>query len=159
MFTERAYNAIGRSVISAQLFETALVPMFEFFKMVLDPDYREQTHGYVAVGKFKVPVRNIVKELATRGDIAPDLEERLSKYVDDRHLLIHRWTVEKGVPSSGDSEASEEIIVLADRVSREAETLRRNIITYMLSSQDLKDMSEYRRRVGRMFQDGHRGEE
>ena len=44
---EQAYAAIGRAVAFAQIFETALIPIFEFFKMQTDPGYLEKTGGYV----------------------------------------------------------------------------------------------------------------
>ncbi len=86
-----AYFAIGRAVFAAQMLETALIPIFEFFKMHTEPGYLEKTGGYVTEGAFKVPIKNVVKFLSERGSIAPDLETRLNKYVEDRHLLIHRW--------------------------------------------------------------------
>ena len=46
---ENAYTAIGRAVFYAQIFETALVPIFEFFKMQAEPGYAEKTGGYLSL--------------------------------------------------------------------------------------------------------------
>lgn len=156
---ENAYAAIGRAVIAAQRFETMLVPMFEFFRMVSDPEYRDKTKGYVSAGKFKVPTSVIVKLLAGKGDIAPDLEARLNRYVEDRHLLIHRWMIERGWPSPGDAVGFVPVIELAKRIEEEANTLTKSIVSYMLNSQDVQDKTEYSALIARMFHDGHRGSE
>ena len=42
---EHAYAAIGRAVFAAQLFETAFIPIFEFFTMQTDASYLEKTGG------------------------------------------------------------------------------------------------------------------
>lgn len=64
---QEAYAAIGRAVVAAQMFETALVPIFEFFKMHTKPGYLEKTGGYVSAGAFKVPIKSIVNMLSERG--------------------------------------------------------------------------------------------
>src|SRR5450756_1689742 len=100
---ERVYAAIGRAVFAAQVFETTLIPLFEFFKMHTEPGYLEKTGGYVRPEVLKVPVTAIVKALAARGSIAPELEERLTKYAEDRHTLIHRWVQQHGWPADDDA--------------------------------------------------------
>jgi hypothetical protein len=85
---EQAYSAIGRAVFAAQLFETVLIPIFEFFKMQTEPGYIEKTGGYIPVGAFKVPIKNVVKALSSKGSIASDLEERLNLFVEERTSLF-----------------------------------------------------------------------
>lgn len=79
---EYTYAAIGRTVFAVQLFETVLVPIFEFFKMQSDLQYLEKTGGYIPAGAFRIPVKSVVNTLAASGSIAPNLEERLSKYAE-----------------------------------------------------------------------------
>ena len=100
---EHAYAAIGRAVFAAQRLETVLVPIFEFFRMKTEPGYLEKTQGYISAGVFKVPVRRIVTTLSAKGDITPDLEELLSKYIEDRNTLIHRWILKHGWPDDTDA--------------------------------------------------------
>ena len=91
---EQAYAAIGRAVVAAQVFETALIPIFEFFKM--RTGLHREDGGDVRAGAFKVPVKSIVNTLAEQGSIAPDLEMRLSQYVEDRHT---RPSLARGGPA------------------------------------------------------------
>jgi hypothetical protein len=70
---EHAYSAIGRAVFAAQLFETALIPIFEFFKMQTEPGYLEKTGGYLPAGAFKIPIKNVVKALSAKGNSVPPL--------------------------------------------------------------------------------------
>lgn len=129
---EQAYTAIGRAVASAQIFETVLVPIFEFFRMRTEPGYLEKTDGFVSAGAFKVPVKNIIKALSVKGDIAADLETRLTSYVEDRHLLVHRWFQANGWPAEDDAVGFAPIIELANRVEHEAKDLTRLFAGYMV---------------------------
>lgn len=128
---EQAYAAIGRAVRAAQVFETILVPIFEFFKMQTEPGYLEKTGGYIPAGAFKVPVRNVIKLLGAKGQIAPDLEVTLDSYVEARHLLIHKWFQEHGWPNDNDTEGFAPVIELASRVERDATALTRLFAGYM----------------------------
>jgi hypothetical protein len=156
---EYAYAAIGRAVFAAQLFETTLVPIFEFFKMHSDPEYLLKTEGYIPAGSFKVPVKAIVKTLAASGSIASDLERRLSNYVEDRNTLIHRWVQERGWPDDNDAEGFIPIIELATRVEREAKSLTSAFAGYMVrfanSDWAAEHGDEYKERMARLFHRAH----
>jgi hypothetical protein len=151
--------AIGRAVLAAQIFETALVPIFEFFKMQTEPGYLEKTGGYVRAGTFKVPVSNIVKALSEHGNIAPDLEARLTAYINDRHTLIHRWVLEHGWPDEHDAASFAPIVELANRVEQEAKQLTRQIVGYVVKFSDptwaSSNEAEYRERMAQLFQRAH----
>jgi hypothetical protein len=154
-----AYTAIGRAVFAAQLFETVLVPVFEFFKMSTEPGYLEETGGFVRAGAFRIPVKAIVNTLKAHGQLAPDLESRLSAYVDDRNILIHRWIMEHGWPDEGDVAGFAPVMELAQRVEREARALTLIFANYMVkfASPDwaVDHPVEYRERVAAMFQRAH----
>jgi hypothetical protein len=156
---ENAYTVIGRAVFAAQLFETSIVPVFEFFKMHTRPGYLEETGGYVRAGAFRVPVKAIVNELKARGQVATDLEQRLSAYVDDRNTLVHRWIMERGWPDDDDAAGFAPIIELARRVEAEAKALTlifvKYILTYAAPEQAGDDPEEYRARISAMFQRAH----
>lgn len=158
---EHAYAAIGRAVFAAQLFETVLVPIFEFFKMQTDPGYLEKTDGYIPAGAFKVPVKSIVNALSTKGSIAPDLEERLSKYIEDRNTLIHRWIKERGWPDENDANGFAPIVELANRVEREAKWLTSSFAGYMVKFNDpdwvAEHGDEYKERMAELFHRAHIG--
>lgn len=156
---EQAYAAIGRAVAYAQIFETALVPIFEFFKMQTVPRYLEKTGGYVSTGAFKVPIKNIIKALSEKGDIAPDLETRLTSYVEDRHLLVHRWFQNNGWPTENDTAGFAPIIELANRVEREAKDLTLLFAGYMvkLAEPELAttDAESYKAQMAVIFHRAH----
>lgn len=128
---QSTFAAIGRAVVSAQLFEVALIPIFEAYKMHVDPAYLEKTGGYVSAGAFKVPVKNIVKMLAEKGDISSDLEASLNTYIENRHTLIHRWVIENGIPDDLEHENSN-LKNLADAVAIQANLLTRQIVGYVV---------------------------
>jgi hypothetical protein len=129
---EHAYAAIGRAVFFAQIFETALIPIFEIFKLIDQPAYRLKTDGCISNGAFKVPITNIIKALADKGQIAPELEKRLSAYAQDRHTLIHRWVRENGWPEDDDVAGYSSIVELANRVESEAKQLTKQFADYMV---------------------------
>jgi hypothetical protein len=156
---ELAYAAIGRAVFAAQLFEVALTPIFEGFKMIVDPAYREKTGGYIPAGAFKVPITSIVKTLVATGDIAPDLEARLVAYAEDRHTLIHRWIINNGWPDDTDAEGFRPIVELANRVEHEAKLLTRAFTRYMVKFADPAwaeaNGAEYVERMRQLFLRAH----
>ena len=156
---QEGYAAIGRAVVTAQMFETALVPIYEIFKIHAEPDYREQTGGHVREEMFKLPVTAIVKALANKGGIAPDLESRLQKYAADRHTLIHRWVREHGWPDDRDVDGFRPIVALAADVQQQAVDLTRLLVGYVLKYADpdwaREHMSEYRERMASLFHRAH----
>lgn len=149
---EAAYAAIGRAVFAAQLFETALIPIFEMFKMNTVSGYLEETGGHIQAGTFKTPPRNVVKALAKTGSIAPDLEARLNAYIDDRNLLIHHWYLQHGWPETDDPAGFVPIVQLANRVKASAKDLTRLLTGYMLRYSDAPD---FREKVAEIFRQAH----
>jgi hypothetical protein len=62
------------TVFAAQLFETALIPIFELFQMQTMLERLEETGGFVRAGAFKIPIKNRIKSPKEQGQITPDLE-------------------------------------------------------------------------------------
>lgn len=152
-----AYTAVGRAIIAAQTLETALVPILELHRVHSEPDRLSRTGGYLSAGAFKVPVSSMVKLLAERGSIAPNLENRLSAYVEDRHLLVHRWIQVHGIP-----ESKADFIALAKhalRVAQEAHDLTQIFVRYVLKYAEPEwaaaNLEEYKARMARLFQEAH----
>lgn len=156
---EQAYAAIGRAVAFAQIFETALIPIFEFFKMQTEPGYIEKIDGYLPAGAFKVPVKNIIKALSVKGNIAPDLETRLNSYVEDRHALIHRWVQQYGWPVDNDAAGFAPIVELANRVENDAKELTRLFVNYMIKFSEPEwtgaNAEDYKARMAAIFLRAH----
>jgi hypothetical protein len=138
------------------MFDTVFVCIFEFFKMQTEPGYLEKTGGYVQAGALKVPIMNVVKRLAESGNIAADLEARLTAYVDDRRILIHRWFQQNGRPADDDVEGFAPLIGLANRVEREAWDLARQLAEYMVKlAESGADADDYRNRTAEIFRRAH----
>lgn len=153
------YAAIGRAVIAAQLFEIVLVPTFQIFKMIGDAAYQEKTGGCIPAGSFKMAIKNIIKGLAEKGEIAADLEERLNNYIEDRHTLVHRWVQEYGWPDETNPDVFGEVVALAARVEAESINLARIFSGYIVKYADpdwaAENMNEYRSRMAEIFRKAH----
>lgn len=156
-----AHEAIGRAVLAAQLFETTLVICFQIFKISIEPDYAEKTNRRIPVDAWKVPITAMVNELAKKMHIAADLEQRLRDYAEDRHTLIHRWTLSHGMPDGDDDEQWYELIRrLADKVTGEAYALMGMFCGYILANfnPDAPDADGTRQRqlVSELFKTVHK---
>jgi hypothetical protein len=159
MLMEIMHAAVGRAVIAAQVFEATLAALFEFFRMQSEPEYLQESGGILTSGAFKVPVKNMVRTLAEKGSVAPDLEVRLSQYVEDRHTLVHRWMLQNGWPEENDPDGWKPFADLAVRVETEAKFLTRSLLGYVLKYAEPEwansHATEYRERMRLLFHRAH----
>ena len=157
---DEAYAAVGRAIIAAQIFETALVPIFEIHRIHTEPNRLDETRGYLSAGAFKMPVANIVKYLSSQGNVAPDLEDRLNEYIQDRHLLVHRWLHENPVPLAQDPETMLPLMEHARKVEREAADLTRLIVGYVVKYGEpewaASNPEDFSAKMAALFQSAHR---
>lgn len=128
---DRCYEAIGRAVIHAQTFEAALTACYEFFKMKIDPKYRDETGGFISEANFRQHVSSIVQNLRKAGHIHADLEHRIVAFVEQRNELIHRWVIHNGIPETNQDEWRR-LLELATHVNNEALALSRTIAEPMV---------------------------
>lgn len=79
------FHAVGRATILFQWFEY-LFALFAagIIPAELDPDMTE-----LPPKRLKNASKNFLKELRTKLDIDPAYDARLSKFIDDRHTVIH----------------------------------------------------------------------
>ena len=125
-----AFAAIGRAVLAAQVFEHTFIPMAnEGLKAFSEPECGER---YITPEALKQRISVIVKKLDQKKDIAPDLAERLTQYIEDRNTLIHRWIGLHGWPDDNDAEGFRPIIELANRVESEARALTSACARYVV---------------------------
>jgi hypothetical protein len=159
----QAYAAVGRAVVATQGFETALAPIFEFYKMHAIPGHLDRTAGYVQEGTFKMPIRAITKALSESGSIAPELENRLNEFAEARHRLVHRWVKENGWPDDDDHEAFQPIISLATHAEREAQALSRiilgDVVRHFCNEGSTIDPDKDKAKVLTMFKQAHSEED
>lgn len=129
---EFMYSAIGRAVMAAQVLETWLVPVFEIYRIHSEPGRLERTGGIISAGSFKVPMSNLIKMLRDREHIDPDLEGKFIKYIEDRHLLVHRWLHDHEYPRRDDPAAYTQLKELAERVEQQATELGKLVLGYVV---------------------------
>jgi len=138
-----------------QIFEASLVPIYELFKMNVEPGYIEKTHGYVPETAYKNPLRNIVKQLSAKGQIDPTVESRLDRYIDSRHLLVHRWFIQKGWPADDDVDGWKALEIQAIAVRDDAQYLARHFLGYMAENAEPEraraNPEEYLKRIEGLF--------
>jgi hypothetical protein len=125
-----ALQSIGKAVINAQGFEAAIIPIFEVHRIFADPGRMDSTGGRLPEGAWKQPIASLIRQLVERSKISGKLEDRLRNYVEDRHLLIHRWAYEVGIPSTDDEWAK--VRIHADHVAAEALELMNLFVSYAL---------------------------
>jgi len=128
----RAHQAIGQAVCAAQVLEVQLVVLFELFRMVSDPEYRELTSGRIDPNRLKTATKNLIKELSEKGNISPTLEVDINQWIEDRHTLVHRWYPTNGLGDENDEEHWNRYAALAQRVARESYRIAKLLITYVV---------------------------
>ena len=154
---DTTYIAVGRALLATQILETALVPIYELYRVSTEPDRLAKTQGYLSAGAFKVPTSTIVKMLSDKGSIAADLETRIKAYIDNRHLLVHRWTQEHGVPATEKDFLL--LAMLALKVEMEARELSRILARYVVkhSGPDwaAANLDDYKLKMAGIFLEAH----
>ena len=138
-----SFVCVGQAVWLCQVFEASLAPIYEFFKMNVQPGYLQKTGGYVPDAAFKNPLKNIVKELASRAQIDPAIEARLDRYTEARHLLVHRWFIQHGWPDEDSVEDWKALADHANAVGTEAQELGRYFTGYMVQHMEPEKAKQY----------------
>jgi hypothetical protein len=151
----QALASVGHAVWMCQVFETLLAPIYEFFKMNVQPGYFDKTKGFVPDSAYKNPLRSIVKELSARNQIDISVEAKLDRYIEDRHLLVHRWFIQNGWPSDDYEEGWRALEIHANSVRDQAQELARYFTGYIVehAAPGLaeKDPSAYTEKLSILF--------
>lgn len=154
----KMYEAVGRAVGQAQIFEAVVVICAEMVRICKDSLAGNGTDGLVNPNRFKAATRLLLKQLAQSNDIAPDFEARVAALVEKRHILIHRWFVENGWPGEGDSAEIMKLTAFAQEVESESRLITLMLVEYILNSDS--EFSDVRPRLADIFQnvkvDGNR---
>jgi hypothetical protein len=119
------HEAIGRAVLSAQVFETVFVVCFEMVGMLRDGESRA-----IDPKSFKTPTKNLIKALSAANSIDPLFEGLIHYWVERRHLLVHRWFQQHGLPGKEDQEEIENLTELADDLDRRSRYLASALAGY-----------------------------
>jgi hypothetical protein len=153
------YKAIGRAVLMAQEFETVFVVCIELVLSMRRVNLGESS-DLINPNRFKVPTKNLLKELAERNDIDAAFEGQIGDLIEKRHLLIHRWALENGLPGDSDADEIERLTALALEVERSSWHITSLLVGYvrewLLGEDDSSVFAEQLRRAERLFHDVHK---
>lgn len=91
--------------------------------------------------------------LSERGEIDPLFEDRLKKFVADRHLLVHKWLQERGIPETEGEWL--ELANFAIDVAKEANSLTYVLLAYVLKYAEpewaTSNSDEHREKMAAIF--------
>ena len=113
----RMFAQIGRAVIACQFYEF-------LFLQVVNQVFRQPMPSSIADvdpldhTSFRVATTALLNELKKRVSVDSSFEDRLRSLVDSRHVLIHRWFIQHGAPTT--PEEIERLTILANTVVRDA---------------------------------------
>lgn len=145
----------GKAVLISQNLEKLLSEMFEFRKLHQDFDYAKTTGGEVPPKRYKDALMNGVKSLREQSAIHPTLDAAVVKYIEGRHVLVHRWALEHGFPDDANVQAWTALASHARSVSDQAQSLFGFISKYLaaFAMPDLaaRDYPAYEERMLNMF--------
>ena len=145
----------GKAVLVSQTLEKLLVELLEFRKLHQDFDYAVSTNGAVAPELYKMALTNGVKRLREQGALHPSLDAALVKYIEDRHVLVHRWAISHGFPDDADVRAWQALQVHARSTGDQAARLYGFFVTYLaeyaMPEVAAKDYPTYQQRMLSMF--------
>jgi hypothetical protein len=145
----------GKAVLASQNLEKLLVELLEFRKLHQNFDYAVTTNGVVAPELHKMALMNGVKRLRDQQALHPTLDKALVRYIEDRHILVHRWALTYGFPEDGDVQAWQELQLHASSVTKQAAGLYSFFISYLeeyaVFEVATKDYAAYQARMLKMF--------
>ena len=145
----------GKAVLVSQNLEKLLIEMLEFRKLHQDFDYAKSTNGAVGAGLYRMALMNGVKRLREQNAIHHSLDVALVKYIDDRHILVHRWALEHGFPDYENVQAWNKLAAHARSVAAQAVQFfgffTLNLAEYAMPNVAAQDYPKYQERMLSMF--------
>jgi hypothetical protein len=145
----------GKAILVSQTLEKLLVELLEFRKLHQSFDYAISTNGAVAPELYKMALMNGVKRLREQGALHITLDAALVKYIEDRHILVHRWAINHGFPSDVDIVAWQLLQAHARSVGDQAARLYGFFVSYLaeyaMPEVAAKDYQTYQHRMLNMF--------
>jgi hypothetical protein len=145
----------GRVVLISQSFEKLLIELLEFRKLHQNFDYATSTAGTMSSEMYKMALMNGVKRLREQNALHPTLDQSLVKYIEDRHILIHRWAISNGFPDDADVSAWNALHTHASSVAKQATELfaffSQYLARYAMPDAAAKDYDFYQAQMLNMF--------
>ena len=152
------HEAVGRAVLWAQVFETVFTVCFELLGML-----KSGVSKLIDAKHFKVPTRKLLIVLSSANSIATEFESQINDLIEKRHLLIHRWFQQNGLPGDDDTDDISKLTRLASEVEESSKRISGQLAGYIVSwgkanpAQNILADSE-RTRLLALFQQAHLGD-
>ena len=151
------HEAVGRAVLWAQVFETVFIVCFDLLGML-----KGKASSLIDPKRFKVPTRNLIKELSNANTIAPELEGQINELIENRHLLVHRWYQENGLPGEDNAADILKLTRLAHDVEQNSKRISALLAGYIVcwgkvNPQQHQLTDAERTRMLKLFQRAHLG--
>ena len=113
----------GKAILISQTLEKLLVELLEFRKLHQDFNYAVSTNGAISPKYYRNSMMNGVKLLRDQGALHSTLDKALVKYIEERHILVHRWALNHGFPDDSDTQAWQTLQLHARSVGDQAAKL------------------------------------
>jgi hypothetical protein len=154
------YEAVGRAVLTAQVFEIVFVVCIELVQSMRRVNLGEST-DLINPNRFRDPTKKLLKELAERNDIDAAFEGQIGDLVEKRHLLIHRWALKNGLPGDSDADEIARLTALAVEVEHASSHITSLLVGYVNKwligeGGNSGVFSERLGRAERLFHDAHK---
>ena len=120
---QNLFHIVGVAVAASQTFETVFVMTARLALKQADAEVFEDIVPVSASKALKQPIKALLNELGEAQLVEPDLEERLSRLIEDRHRMIHRAFQEFGWPSAMSPEKEAAFRQLAIKVAAESQAM------------------------------------
>ena len=123
--------SIGKAVLAAQYFEQWLVCAYYHMRIVTEEEFSLTDAQLSDYRLFKNPTKNLIKALAERSQIDPQLESRINGLLEQRHTVVHRWFLLNGSPTAHTPESWDKLAAVAESVASEAMELSFLLLSHM----------------------------
>lgn len=145
----------GKALLISQNLEKLLLEMFEFRKLHQSFEYAKQTGGAITPEKYKLALTNGVKKLRDQDAIHPTVDSALTEYIENRHILVHRWALQYGFPDQANVGAWETLRIHSLSVTKQAIDLFTFFSKYLgdfaMPEMAARDYASYQARMLSMF--------
>ena len=148
----RRFRLSVKRSFALQYFELLLAPVYAIHKHVIKGN-DELLPTYAKDANFKQPLTAVVKELEDAGRIDAALAKSLRDYSEQRHILVHRWILQKGyLTNDGSFKALAEHAVM---VFEQTQALITAIVEYSTKygPEGEVDVDDYNKRMQSIFKD------
>jgi hypothetical protein len=127
---DQAHQAIGLAVLGCQAVEVLFaLCVRQAFGQAQASTLRETTP--LEKNFSKPPMKRMLAELRKHADVSAEFESAMLSFIDRRHILVHRWAIEHGLPE--DDAAHMKLAMFAIEVAQDAVGLSQLLHGYVIN--------------------------